>query len=167
MIFDCKIIKHPLQVAVLVSCAAIAAISVLVYSKAGMTKSVLIRNDDSDISYLGELWRTKSSTENVLGSLAMTPSVGQKSLHRQHSTVDDKKQVSFMCQPKRLRVLDVMCSCPRLKLLSDMPSEQQHMISGARFIHLNHLITLYLNQDYILLEHEHMFHFAKVIPSLS
>jgi hypothetical protein len=77
------------QVVALIAFAAMAAVSVLVYSKVGMKTSELIRNDHS--SYLGELWRTTSSKENVLGSLALTGSVGQLSIRQHHA--DDSSAV--------------------------------------------------------------------------
>jgi hypothetical protein len=47
-------------------------------------RSELIQKDDY---YLGPLWRTKSDSENVLGSLALTGHVGEPSVDRAHSKV--------------------------------------------------------------------------------
>ena len=48
-----------------------------------MGRSELVQNDHYD---LGELWRTKSDSENILGSLAMTRLVGETDVNHDHSS---------------------------------------------------------------------------------
>jgi hypothetical protein len=61
---------------------ATAAVTIVAVSFR-MERSELIQNDHYD---LGELWRTKSDTENVLGSLAMTRLVGETNVNHGHSS---------------------------------------------------------------------------------
>jgi hypothetical protein len=61
---------------------AIAAVTIVAVSFR-MGRSELIQNDRYD---LGELWRTKSDTENILGSLAMTRRVGETNVHHGYSS---------------------------------------------------------------------------------
>jgi hypothetical protein len=48
-----------------------------------LRQSELIQNDHYD---LGELWRTKSDSENILGSLAMTRLVGETNVDHDQSS---------------------------------------------------------------------------------
>jgi hypothetical protein len=59
---------------------ASAVVTVVVVSF-HMRRSELIQNDHYD---LGELWRTKSDNENILGSLAMTRLVDEPDVHHDH-----------------------------------------------------------------------------------
>ena len=58
------------QVGAVVAFAAVTIIAVSFHTR----RSELIQKDDY---YLGPLWRTKSDSENVLGSLALTGHVGE------------------------------------------------------------------------------------------
>ena len=86
-----------LQVAALVVFGALVAINVLLNGNLSNLRSELVQTHkgESQDSYLGELWRTRSDSENILGSLAMTRSVGQRSI-RQHSNPGDKVFVSLL-----------------------------------------------------------------------